>query len=65
MVAFLERLQSGHKVVSSCDTRSDDTLRNTSSDCTLNNGRHGVHRPDDLVLELRRYMQLDLLEQVF
>ena len=65
MVAFLEGLQSRHEVMSSGHTRSDDTLRDTCGDGTLDDRGHGVHRSDDLVLELWRYVEFDLLEEVF
>lgn len=65
VVAFFEGLQGCHEVVTTCNTRSDDTLGNTSSDSTLDDGGDGVHGTDDLVLELRRDVQLDLLEEVF
>jgi hypothetical protein len=54
MVAFLEWLKSGHKVMSTSDTRCDDTLGDTGSDGTLDNGSDRVHRSDNLGLELGR-----------
>lgn len=62
VVAFLEGLESGHKVMSTGDTRCDDTLGDTSSDGTLDNGSDRVHGPDNLGLELGRDVELDLLE---
>jgi hypothetical protein len=65
VMTLLERLQSRHEVMSSRHTGGDDTFRDTSGDCTLDDSSHGVHRPDDLVLELRWDVELDLLEEVF
>jgi hypothetical protein len=65
MVAFLEWLKSGHKVMPASDTRCDDTLGNTSGDGTFNNGSDRVHGSDNLGLELRGNVELDLLEEVF
>ena len=65
VVTLLERLQGCHEVVATSNARGDDTLGNTSSDSTLHDGGDGVHGSDDLVLELRRDVQLDLLEEVF
>lgn len=65
VVALLEGLQGSHEVVATRDTGSDDTLGNTGRDCTLHDGGDGIHGAYDLVLELRRHVQLDLLEEVF
>lgn len=65
VVALLERLESGHEVMSTSDTVCDDALSNTGSDGTLDDGSDGIHGSDDLGLELRRDVKLDLLEEVF
>lgn len=64
VVALLEGLQCGHEVVTSGDTVSNNTFRNTSGNSTLDNGSHRVHGSNHLGLELRGHMKLDLLEQV-
>jgi hypothetical protein len=64
VVALLERLQSCHEVVSARNARCDDTFGDTSCDSTLDDGGDGVHGSDDLVLELRRNMELNLLEKI-
>lgn len=64
MVTLLEGLESGHEVVATGDTVGDDSLGDTGGDGALDNGGDGVHGSDDLGLELRRDMQLDLLEEV-
>jgi hypothetical protein len=65
MVALFEGLEGGHEVVSTSDTRCDDALRDTSSNGTLDNGGDRVHRSYNLGLELRRHVELDLLEEIF
>ena len=47
------------------DTRSDDSLRDTGSDCAFDDCSHRVHGTYDLGLKLWRHMELDLLEKVF
>jgi hypothetical protein len=42
----------------------DDSLCNASRNGTFYDRRDGIHWPNDLGLELRRHMQLDLREQV-
>lgn len=64
MVSFLERLQRSHEVMPSSDTRRDDSFSYACRDRTLDDCCHRVHGPDDLGLELRRNVELDLLEQV-
>lgn len=64
VVTLLERLKSSHEVVTTCHTVCDDSFRDTSSDSTLDDSSDRVHRSDDLGLELRGNMELDLLEQV-
>lgn len=64
VVPLLERLQGSHEVVPSRNTRGDDTLGNTGRDSSLDDRSDGVHGSHNLVLELRRHMQLDLLEEV-
>jgi hypothetical protein len=65
VIAFLEWLKGGHKVVPTCYAVCDDPLGDTCSDCTLDDGSHRVHRADHLCLILGRHMELDLLEEVF
>ena len=65
VVALLEWLQGGHEVVSTSYTVCDNAFGDTSCDSTFDDSGDGVHRPDDLGLELRRYVELDLLEEVF
>lgn len=65
MMAFFEWLQRGHEVVSSGNSGCYDALSDTCGNSAFDNGSHGVHRADDLVLELRRNVDFDLLEQVF
>ena len=43
----------------------DDTLGDTGGDSAFDDCGHRVHRADDFGLELRWYMELDLLEEVF
>jgi len=62
VVALLEGLQSGHEVVSTSDTRCDNTLGDTGSDGTLDDSGNRVHGSHNLRLELGRNMELDLLE---
>ena len=62
MIALLEGLQGGHKVVSTSDSVGDDTLGDAGCDGALDDSGNGVHGADDLGLELRRNMELDLLE---
>ena len=64
-MSFLEWLEGGHEVMSTSDTVCDDALGDTGGDGTLDDGCHGIHWPYHLVLELRRHVQLDLLEEVF
>lgn len=64
VVALLEGLECGHEVVATSDTVGDDALCDTSGDGALYDGSDGVHGTNDLGLELRRYVQLDLLEQI-
>lgn len=64
MMAFLEWLQSSHEVMSSRHTRSDNALRDASCNSSFDDGCNGIHGSDDLVLELRRHMELNLLEKV-
>ena len=64
MMALFEWLESCHEVMSSRDTGGDDALRDTGRDGTLDDGGDGVHGSDDLVLELRWYVEFDLLEEI-
>ena len=64
VVALLERLQRRHQVVPARDPRRHHPLRDARCDGTFDDRGDGVHRPNDLGLELRRDVQLDLLEEV-
>ena len=64
-MALLERLQRRHEVVAARDARRDDALGDAGRDGALDDGRDGVHGPDDFGLELRGHVQFDLLEEVF
>jgi len=64
MVTLFERLQSRHEVMSSRNTRCHNTLGDTRRDGALDNGSDGVHGSHDLVLELRRHVESDLLEEI-
>ena len=65
VVTLLERLKCSHEVMTTGDTVCDNAFCDTSGDGTLDNGSDRVHWADDLGLELRRYVKLDLLEEVF
>jgi len=65
MMAFLEGLESGHKIMSTCYTGCDDTFGDAGSNGTFDNGGDGIHGADDLGLELRWHMEFDLLKEVF
>jgi hypothetical protein len=64
VVALLERLESGHEVMSTGNTVCDDTLCNTGGNSTFDNGGDRVHGTDNLGLELWGHMEFDLLEEV-
>ena len=64
-MAFLEGLKSRHEVMPTSDTVCDNTFGDTGGDGTLDNGGDRVHGSDNLGLELRRHVKLDLLEKVF
>ena len=64
MMSFFERLKGGHEVVATRYTRCDDSLGDTCCHCAFDNGGNGVHGSNDLRLELRWDVELDLLEQV-
>lgn len=64
VVAFLERLQGRHEVVSAGDTGGNDTLCDTGGDGTFDDRGDRVHWSDDLVLELWWDVKFDLLEEV-
>lgn len=64
MMAFFEWLQCGHEVVSTCYSRCDDSFCDPCSDSSFDNGGDRIHRTDDLCLELRWDVQLDLLEEI-
>ena len=65
MVAFFKGLQGRHEIVTASYTGCDDALGDTSSDGTFDYSGDGVHRANDLGLELRGDVKFDLLEEVF
>lgn len=65
VISLLERLKSGHQIVSTGDAVCDHSLSDTGSHGTLDNGSNGVHRTDNLGLVLWWDVELDLLEEVF
>ena len=65
VMTFFERLEGGHQVVATSDAGGDDTLGDTGCDGAFDDSGDGVHRADDLGLELGRDMEFDLLEEVF
>jgi hypothetical protein len=65
MMTFLERLKRGHEIMATSNTMCNDSLCDTSCDGTLDNGSDGVHRSNNLGLELRRDVEFDLLEEIF
>lgn len=65
MVAFFEGLKGRHEIVAASYTGGDDALGDTGGDSTFNDGSHGVHRANDLGLELGWNVELDLLEEIF
>lgn len=65
VIALLEWLKRGHKVVPTCYTVCDDPLGDTCGDCALDDRSHRVHRADHLCLILWGHVELDLLEEVF
>lgn len=65
MVTLLEGLQGSHEVVSSRDTVCDDPLSDAGRNSALNDSCDRVHWSDDLGLELRWHVKLDLLEEIF
>jgi hypothetical protein len=64
-MALLEWLERGHEVMSTGDTVCDDAFCDAGGDGTLDNGSDRIHGTDDLGLELRWDVELDLLEEVF
>lgn len=64
VISLLERLKSGHQIVSTGDTVGDYSLSDTGGHGTLDNGSDGVHRTDNLGLVLWWDVELDLLEEV-
>jgi hypothetical protein len=64
VMALLERLESGHEVMSAGDAVCDDTFCDTGGNGTFDNGGDRVHRTDDLGLELWGHVKFDLLEEV-
>lgn len=65
MITLLEWLESAHKVMATGNTVRYNTLTNTGSNGSLDNGGHGVDGTNNLGLELGRNMKLNLLEEVF
>lgn len=64
-MALFEGLQGRHEIVAASYTGGDDTFGDTSCDSAFDDGSNGVHRADDLGLELWGYVEFDLLEEVF
>ena len=64
-MAFFEGLQGRHEVVTASYAGGDDALGDTSSDGAFDYSSDGVHRANDLGLELRGDVEFDLLEEVF
>ena len=50
--------------MSTSDTGRDDTLCYSGCDGTFDDGGNRVHRTNDFGLELRGYMEFDLLEEI-
>ena len=65
VMAFFEGLQGRHEIVTASYTGGDDAFGDTGSDGAFNDGGDGVHRANDLGLELRGNVEFDLLEEVF
>jgi len=65
MMAFFERLQGGHKVMSSGDAGCDQAFSQPGCHGAFDDGGDGVHWADDAGLELRGDVELDLAEEVF
>jgi hypothetical protein len=65
VVALLEWLKSRHEVVPTSNAVGNNSFSDTGSDSTLDDGSDGVHRSDDLGLELRWHVKFNLLEEVF
>ena len=64
-MAFFEGLQGRHEIVTASNTGGDDALGDTSSDSTFDYSGDGIHRANNLGLELRGNVEFDLLEEVF
>lgn len=64
MVTLLEWLESAHEVMATSNTMRNNTLTNTGGNGSLDNGGHGVDGTNNLGLELRRNVKLNLLEEV-
>jgi hypothetical protein len=64
VMALFERLERGHEVVSTRDAVCNDALRDACCDGALDDCGDRVHGTDDLGLELRGHVELDLLEKV-
>ena len=65
MVAFFKGLQGRHEIMTASYTGGDDALGDTSSDSAFDYSGDGVHRANDLGLELWGNVKFDLLEEVF
>ena len=50
--------------MSSCHARGDDSFGDPRCDRAFDDGRHRIHGSNDLGLELRRDVQLDLLKEI-
>jgi hypothetical protein len=64
VMALFEWLEGGHEVMSARDAVCHDTLSDTCCHGALDDGGDRVHRTHNLGLELRGYVELDLLEEV-
>ena len=64
VVSLLEWLKGGHEVVSTSHTVGDNSLSDTGSNSTFDDGGYRVHRANNLGLILGRHVKLDLLEEV-
>ncbi len=65
VMAFFERLQGRHEVVAASYAGGNDSLGDTGCDGAFDDGSDGIHRSNDLGLELWGNVELDLLEEIF
>jgi hypothetical protein len=64
VVSFFEGLECGHQIMSTRNTMGNHSFCDTCCHGALDNRSDGVHWSDDFGLILRRYVQLDLLEEI-